>query len=125
MDGWKNKPKINIPLQLFQSLGHKQLRQIYNNGIYFYSYICYFSKFSETGLRAAVKYFTDSAKVVLLLWIFPVFLLLCVCYAFVRVCLFLPCCHLLGKGQTSWLSFVVHNCEFVTFSFVSWVRCGT
>ena len=22
------------------------------------------------------------------------------------------------------LSFVVSNCEFVTFSFVSWVKCG-
>ena len=25
----------------------------------------------------------------------------------------------------SWLSFVVSNCEFVTFALVSWVRCGT
>ena len=24
-----------------------------------------------------------------------------------------------GKGLTSWLSFVVYNCEFVTFSLVS------
>ena len=30
-----------------------------------------------------------------------------------------------GKGQTSWLSFVVSNREFVTFPLVSWVRCGT
>ena len=30
-----------------------------------------------------------------------------------------------GKGLTSWLSFVVSNCEFVTFQLVSWVRCGT
>ena len=30
-----------------------------------------------------------------------------------------------GKGLTSWLSFVVSSCEFVTFSLVSWVRCGT
>ena len=30
-----------------------------------------------------------------------------------------------GKGLTSWLSFVVSNCEFVTFLFVSWVGCGT
>ena len=30
-----------------------------------------------------------------------------------------------GKGLTSWLSFVVSNCEFVTFPLVSWVRCGT
>ena len=30
-----------------------------------------------------------------------------------------------GKGLTSWLSFVVSNDEFVTFPLVSWVRCGT
>ena len=30
-----------------------------------------------------------------------------------------------GKGLTSWLSFVVSNCGFVTFPLVSWVRCGT
>ena len=27
-----------------------------------------------------------------------------------------------GKGLTSWLSFVVLNCEFFTFSLVSMVR---
>ena len=30
-----------------------------------------------------------------------------------------------GGGLTSWLSFVVFSCEFVTFPLVSWVRCGT
>ena len=30
-----------------------------------------------------------------------------------------------GKGLTSWLSFVVSNCYFVTFPLVSWVRYGT
>ena len=30
-----------------------------------------------------------------------------------------------GKGLTSWFSFVVSNCEFVTFPLVSWARCGT
>ena len=30
-----------------------------------------------------------------------------------------------GKGLTSWLSFVLSNCEFVTFQLVSWVSCGT
>ena len=29
-----------------------------------------------------------------------------------------------GKGLTSWLSFVIYNCEVVTFPLVSWVRCG-
>ena len=30
-----------------------------------------------------------------------------------------------GKGLTSWLSFVFYNCEFVTFPLVFCVRCGT
>ena len=30
-----------------------------------------------------------------------------------------------GKGLISWLSFVVSNCEFVTFPVVSCVRCST
>ena len=48
--------------------------------------------------------------------------------------LFLLCFHarllinalwsLAGKGLTSWLSFVMSNCEVVTFPLVSWVRCG-
>ena len=29
-----------------------------------------------------------------------------------------------GKGLTSWLSFVMSNCEAVTFPLVFWVRCG-
>ena len=29
-----------------------------------------------------------------------------------------------GKGLASWLSFVMSNCEIVTFPLVSWVRCG-
>ena len=29
-----------------------------------------------------------------------------------------------GKGLTSWLSFVMSNCEVVTFPLVSWVGCG-
>ena len=36
----------------------------------------------------------------------------CFCYAFVHVCLLMPCGYLLG------------NCEFVTFPLVSWVRWG-
>ena len=28
-----------------------------------------------------------------------------------------------GKGLTSWLSFVMSNCDVVTFTLVSWVRC--
>ena len=29
-----------------------------------------------------------------------------------------------GTGLTFWLSFVMSNCEVVTFLLVSWVRCG-
>ena len=32
------------------------------------------------------------------MWIFYVFVLSCVCYVFVRVCLYVLCGHLLGKG---------------------------
>ena len=55
---------------------------------------------------------------------------LCFCSVLCLLCL---CVHLFicalwssaGKGLTSWLSFVLSNCEFVTFPLVSWVRCGT
>ena len=49
--------------------------------------------------------------------------LFCFCYVFVRVYLLMPCGHLLGKGLTSWLTFVKSNFD-VTFPLVSWVRCG-
>ena len=29
-----------------------------------------------------------------------------------------------GKGLTSWLLFVMSNCDIDTFPLVSWVRCG-
>ena len=51
----------------------------------------------KPGLNPPVIYFTDHSKAVLLLWIFSVFLS-CVCYPLVRVCLYVPCGHLLGKG---------------------------
>ena len=51
-----------------------------------------------TFLPNYVKYFTDHSKVVLLLWIFYVFDLSCVCYVFVCVCLYVLCGYLLGKG---------------------------
>ena len=33
-------------------------------------------------------------------------------------------CSPAGKGLTFWLSFVMSNCDVVTFPVVSWVRCG-
>ena len=47
--------------------------------------------------------------------------LLCLCVLLFICALWSPA----GKGLASWLSFVVSNCEFVTFPLVSWVRCGT
>ena len=67
---------------------------------------------------------TSDLRTTSFLWIFYYFFLSCVCYAFLSVCFYVPCGHLLGKGLTSWLSFVVSICEFVTFPLVSWVRCG-
>ena len=52
---------------------------------------------------------------------FSVLCLLCLCARLFVCALQSPA----GKGLTSWLSFVVPNCEFVTFPLVSWVRCGT
>ena len=79
----------------------------------------------ETGLSPPVKYFTDRSKAVLLLWIFSVFCsvlgLLCLCARLFICALWSPA----GKGLTSWLSFVLSKCEFVTVPLVSWVRCGT
>ena len=52
---------------------------------------------------------------------FSVLCLLCLC-ARLFICALWS---LAGKGLTSELSFVVSNCEFVTFTLVSFVRCGT
>ena len=53
-----------------------------------------------------------------------------ICY----FCLVLLCYHVrlfddalwspAGKGRTSWLSFVMSNCDVVFFPLVSWVRYG-
>ena len=78
----------------------------------------------KTGLSPPVKYFTDRTKAVLLLWMIHVISVLCLlCF---RACLFIDALWPpAGKGLTSLLSFVMSNCEFVTFPLVSWVRCGT
>ena len=47
--------------------------------------------------------------------------LLCHCVRLFTSALWSPA----GKGLTSWLSFVVYNCKFVTFPLVSWDRCET
>ena len=44
--------------------------------------------------------------------------LLCLCVRLFICALWSPA----GKELSSWLSFVVSNCEFVTFPLVSWVQ---
>ena len=56
-----------------------------------------------------------------LLCFFSVLCLLCICMRLFICVLWSPA----GKGLTSWLSFVVSSCEYVTFPLVSLVRCGT
>ena len=77
----------------------------------------------ETGLSPPVKYFTDRSKAVLLLWIiFVISVLFLLCF---RACLFIEASwSSAGKVLASWLSFVLSNCEVVTFPSVSWVRFG-
>ena len=55
------------------------------------------------------------------MFFFSVLCLLCICMSLFISALWSPAV----KGLTSWLSFVVSNCKFVTFPLVSWVRCVT
>ena len=55
-----------------------------------------------------------------LLYVFSVLWLLCLFARLFTCVLWSPA----GKGVTSWLSYVVSNCEFVIIPLVSWVRCG-
>ena len=43
----------------------------------------------------------------------------CYCYAFVHVSFFDALWSSAGNGLTSWLSFVMSNCEVVTFPLVT------
>ena len=78
-------------------------------------YFCYF--FYKMNFQA----FQGGTSFVDLLCFCSVLCLLCLCACLFMCALKSPA----GKGLTSWLSFVVSNCEFVTFPLVSWARCGT
>ena len=65
--------------------------------------------------------FQGGTSFVDLLCFCSVLCLLCLCARLFIYALWSPA----GKGLTSWRSFVVSYCEFVTFPLVSWVRCGT
>ena len=65
----------------------------------------------------------NRSKAVLLLWIiYVIYVLVLLCF---RARLFINALWSpAGKGLTSRLSFVMSNCEVVTFLLVSMVRCG-
>ena len=73
---------------------------------------------SQTADKIKIKYFTDRSKAVLFLWIIHVIsgvCLLCFRVRLVIVALWSPA----WKELTSWLSFVMSYCEFVTLPLVS------
>ena len=77
----------------------------------------------ETGLSPPVKYLLTVPRRYFFcgsFMLFSVLCLLCLCARLFLCALWSPA----GKGLTSWLSFLVSNCEFVTFPLV-WVRCDT
>ena len=78
---------------------------------------------TRNGLKY-LKYFTDRSKAVLLLWIFYVFVLSCVCFV---LCACVYMCFVVTCWERADLLALVCGvfCEFVTFPLVSWVRCGT
>ena len=71
-----------------------------------------------------IESFTDRSKAVLLLWIFYVFVLSCVCNV---LCASVYMCFVVTCWERADLLALVCGvfCEFVTFPLVSWVRCGT
>ena len=78
---------------------------------------------SETGLSHPVIYFTDHSKAVFLLWIiYVIYVLFLLCF---RARLFIDALWSpVGKGLTTWLSFVMSSCKVITLPLASWFRCG-
>ena len=80
----------------------------------------FFPPLPNSTLRAYLASFVNSFTGSYKFEFFSVLWLLCL-YARLFICaLWSP----VGKGLTSWLSFVVSDCELVTFPLVSWIRCG-
>ena len=77
----------------------------------------------QTSLSRPVKYLTDRSKVMLLLWIFYVFSVLCLLCLCARLFIY-ALWSLSGKGLTSWLSFVVSYFEFVTLHMKTKLNSG-
>ena len=113
---WPAHPYQNYPQVTRRALNRSS--KFMNVIVQIYMYVV------ETKLEGSI---TDtlpwqkSTSFVDLLCFCSVWCLLCLCARLFIWALWSPA----GKGLTSLLSFVVSNCEFVTFPLVSWVRCGT
>ena len=91
---------------------------------------CFFPQFLFKDVSFIIFYPLQNGPLFAIISITSFVDLLCFCSVLCFLCL---CARLFirvlwsptGKGLTSWLWFVVSNCEFVTFPLVSWVRCGT
>ena len=81
----------------------------------------HFSYHSNDKSQINIRHSFQSGTSFVDLLCFSVFCLLCLRTRLFICALWSPA----GKGLTSWLSFVVSYCEFVTFPLVSLVRCGT
>ena len=72
----------------------------------------------KTGLSQSVKYFTDHSKAVPLLWIiYVISVLFWLCFC-ARLFIDALWSHV-GKGLTSWLSFVMSMCKVVAYPLVA------
>ena len=99
------KQKLILPLRIHSSTAHWCIKSFFffrNICVWWKMLIIDFFSFVDLLCFCSVLYF-------------------CLCARLFICALWSPA----GKGLTSWLSFVVSNCEFVTFPLDSWVRCGT
>ena len=77
-----------------------------------------FNTFQDNVYRGSYMSVHVLLKLINELWkSYSVVRLLCFCARLCFVALWSPA----GKGLTSWFSFVMYNCEFVTFPLVSWI----
>ena len=85
--------------------------------------VCNYTHGGKFSTRVQLMHIKTTSKALFLLWIIyviSVLFLLCFRARLFIGALWSPA----GKGLTSWLSFVMSDCEVVTFPLVSWVRCG-
>ena len=95
----------------------------YGDLVYNFKQIVGKPNFSDQ-FKKIVKRYIRVGYNLLLLWIFYVFVLSCVCFV---LCASVYMCFVVTCWERADLLALVCDvfCEFVTFPLVSWVRCGT